>query len=214
MGNLINKSCLVTITGLSDLLVHNVEYSLNPRNPWSKEVNVIAKKRGTNKTTDDMERMQFLQTKMSLWYKEGSDYSKLEIPPRVLRAAIEEGARKVRQGPLVREGLVVSECTDFTYPFNDVSIDDLCHRSWDDFQGGLQFETPVVVQRNKVLRVRARFQMPWKATFKVTYFADLLDEDQMNEWLLIAGMRLGIGDWRPSKSGIFGRFEHKIESVS
>lgn len=210
MSNFETKSCLIKIKGLNDLIVHSVEHSLNPRNQWSKELSALAKKKGTNKTIDVIEKMAYLETKRSLWYAD-DEYTTLEIPPRVLRAVIEAGARKVKAGPQVREGLMVTECIDFSYPFEDVPVDDLCQRSWNDPKGGLQFETPVVVKRSKVMRVRARFQRPWSATFRVEFFSDLLDEVHLEEWLKIAGIRLGIGDWRPEKSGIFGRFDFEVQ---
>ena len=36
---------------------------------------------------------------------------------------------------------------------------------------------------------------------------ELVDQTQLETWLDIAGRRIGLGDWRPAKSGHFGRFE-------
>ena len=36
---------------------------------------------------------------------------------------------------------------------------------------------------------------------------ELVDQPQLESWLAIAGRRIGLGDWRPEKSGDYGRFE-------
>ena len=48
----------------------------------------------------------------------------------------------------------------------------------------------------------------WGATFLVEVDKELVDKEQLGNWLDIAGRRIGIGDWRPGKSGgLYGRFE-------
>lgn len=70
----------------------------------------------------------------------------------------------------------------------------------------VQFTTGVVVQRNRILRTRAKFD-EWAATFTVEVDYELVGERQLASWLDIAGRRIGLGDWRPEKSGHCGRFE-------
>ena len=64
----------------------------------------------------------------------------------------------------------------------------------------------VVVQRSRILRTRALFE-PWGATFVLECDDELVDSEQLDAWLDIAGRRIGLGDWRPEKSGNHGRFE-------
>jgi len=47
----------------------------------------------------------------------------------------------------------------------------------------------------------------WEIDVPVTYDADLLDEAQILNLLARAGEQVGIGNWRPEKKGVFGRFE-------
>ena len=69
-----------------------------------------------------------------------------------------------------------------------------------------QFTKPVVVQRNRILRTRAKFD-DWSCTFHLDTDPELVDRLQLETWLEIGGRRIGLGDWRPEKSGNFGRFE-------
>ena len=104
----------------------------------------------------------------------------------------------------------MEENTQFTYKFDDVNWDELVSRRFDDPKGGLQHQAPVRVQRNAIIRTRALFQ-DWTATFTVFADPELIDRSMLVNWLTTAGKTIGIGDWRPATSGIFGRF--KVQSV-
>ena len=41
---------------------------------------------------------------------------------------------------------------------------------------------------------------------------ELVDRDQLMAWLATGGRRIGLGDWRPEKSGHYGRFD--VEKVT
>ena len=69
-----------------------------------------------------------------------------------------------------------------------------------------QFTVPVVVQRSRLERTRAKFDT-WGVTVIVEADDELVDQQQLESWLDIAGRRIGLGDWRPEKSGDYGRFE-------
>ena len=40
---------------------------------------------------------------------------------------------------------------------------------------------------------------------------ELVDKEKLTAWLARRGRRIGLGDWRPEKSGVFGRFD--VEGV-
>ena len=63
----------------------------------------------------------------------------------------------------------------------------------------------------RILRTRAKFDR-WGATFILDCDDELVDQEQLETWLDIGGRRIGLGDWRPEKSGHFGRFA--VQSVS
>ena len=127
------------------------------------------------------------------------------IPPSVVRAAVEAGARKQKMGGEVRECLVV-ESVEF-----DFDRDALGHRA-DEWAVNLQFHAGVKVGQSRVNRVRPRFP-EWEATALLQVY-DLdngrptIDAEQLRRWATTAGQRIGVGDWRPQTGGgIHGRFD-------
>lgn len=62
-----------------------------------------------------------------------------------------------------------------------------------------------VVQRNGVTRSRAKVPQ-WQATVRFEVDTDFISEKQVRELLEIGGRTVGVGDYRPEKSGPFGRF--------
>ena len=66
---------------------------------------------------------------------------------------------------------------------------------------------PVVIQRQKVLKGRARLDT-WSASFKIIYNEKLIADPQIVKDILIdAGMRIGLMDFRPQKGGPYGCFD-------
>jgi hypothetical protein len=63
-----------------------------------------------------------------------------------------------------------------------------------------------VVQRNGVTRSRAKVP-EWAATVRFEVDTDFIPEKQVRELLEIGGRTVGVGDYRPEKSGPFGRFK-------
>ena len=188
-----------TLRGESALIMHSAA-GLDTTSAISREINEITKKRGTNRTEADELRLKELECQRSLWLEGGEP----SVPHSALRACIETGARKLKQGPLVREGLIVQSCAfEFDRSKHGGSLAEWGVRC--------QFTVPVVVQRNRILRTRARFDLPWSIAAEVYGDPDLVDAAKLETWLDIAGQRIGLGDWRPEKSGAFGRFA--VESV-
>jgi hypothetical protein len=66
---------------------------------------------------------------------------------------------------------------------------------------------PVNIQGSKVLRARARVDN-WKAEFYIIYDKTLLSNtDLIKSALEEAGLRVGIGDYRPQRGGWYGTFD-------
>lgn len=100
----------------------------------------------------------------------------------------------------MREGLIVDAVLAFDYDKEKYGA------TIDELSKSTQFTTPVVVQRNRILRTRAKFD-EWELTFLLDTDEELVDQQQLESWLDIGGRRVGLGDWRPEKSGDYGRFE-------
>lgn len=69
-----------------------------------------------------------------------------------------------------------------------------------------------VVQHQGIIRNRPRLD-EWMATFEIDYEEALVSEEVIVEILKDAGNRIGVGDYRPQRSGPFGRFA-LVEAVS
>ena len=187
----------ICLRGLRPLIMHNSSAGLDKRSPANQEKDAIAKKYGRNRTIRDDERLQELECQTSLWLD--AQTGAPTIPPAALRACIETAARKLKQGPQVREGLLIETVEAFSY-------DTRLGTTAEELGKTVQFTTNVVVQRNRIPRTRAKFD-EWGVTFVVEADDELIDDTQLSHWLAIAGRRIGLGDWRPEKSGDYGRFE-------
>ena len=190
----------IKIKGKTPIIMHNGAAGLDPRSPANLEKKEIARKKGSNRTATDDARLAELECQTSLWLNEKGSPT---IPAAAIRATIEKGARKLKQGPQVREGLIVDSIDVFHY---DESLGN-------DIQAlgkSVQFSVGVVIQRSRILRTRAKFD-EWGLTFTLEIDPELVDQEQLETWLDIAGRRVGLGDWRPDKSGHYGRFE--VETI-
>ena len=193
------------ISGISPLLMHNGAAGLDTRSPLSREIAAITAKRGGNRTESEDERLRELECQRSLWLDADGAPA---IPATAVRAAIEAGARRRKQGTQVRSGLFVLK-TVFEYDRERYGA------TQQEIGNRAQYTVPVVVNRSRVARTRAKFDPPWRCTVTVDVDGELIDKDQLLEWLEIAGRQVGLGDWRPEKSGVFGRFNvESFEAVA
>ena len=192
----------VEIKGIRPIIMHSGA-GLDPRHPANLEKAELTKKRGSNRTESDEARIAELETLLAFWLDWANNPT---IPAAAIRANIETGARKVKQGPQVREGLVVASVDGFDYDIDRYgdTLDQLAQTT--------QFRVGVVVQRQRILRTRAMFELPWACRYTLDCDDELVDKTQLETWLDIAGRRIGLGDWRPEKSGDYGRFE--VVSIS
>ena len=188
---------LVEIRGTRPI-IHHSGAGIDPKHPANIEKSGLARITASNRTEADEDRMAELECQLSLWLDRDG---KPTIPSAAIRSCIETAARKLRQGPQVREGLIVNEVREFSYD-RDRYGEDLA-----TLAQTTQFRTGVVVQRQRILRTRAMFDLPWGCHFTLDCDDELVDQQQLEAWLSIAGRRIGLGDWRPEKSGDHGRFE-------
>ena len=186
----------VSIRGLAPLIMHNGAAGLDSRSPANVEKAIIAKKRGSNRTEADDLRIRELECQTSFWLDSSGTPT---IPAGAIRACIEQAARKLKQGPQVREGLLIESIDEFQYNKE-------LGTTSEELSQTVQFTVGVVVQRARILRTRAKFD-EWGAVFTLEVDEELVDLEQLQIWLDIAGRRIGLGDWRPTCSGDYGRFE-------
>ena len=183
------------IEGLTSLLMCNGLNASNPRAEINQTIKEITSKR--IKADADLIRLAELKCESSIWW--GRD-GKPEIPARVFRAAIEAAAKKSKEGPGVREGLIVAGVL-FEYETKKygVTLEELCVSTQHTVDG--------VMSGRRVPVTRAEFKCPWAADVEVETDETLVDGNRLKAWIELAGRRLGIGAWRPAKSGQFGTFK-------
>ena len=185
----------ITIKGTEPLIMHSA-YGLNLRTELAQEKAAITVKKGSNRTDADDARLAIIECLQAFWL---DDAGEITIPPEAFRKCLETAARKGREGPAVREGLMVFRSA-FKYDRDKLG------NTPEEVANKAQFVTTAVVQRSRVLRVRPKFD-EWSATFSVEYDEELVDRAKLERWIDIGGRRIGLGDWRPEKSGRYGRFE-------
>ncbi|MGQ9570179.1 MAG: hypothetical protein ACUVWN_04590 [bacterium] len=64
---------------------------------------------------------------------------------------------------------------------------------------------PVVVNRGRIIRQRPRLDR-WALSFTLLYDEEEISKATLKEILEVAGKTVGIGDFRPAKGGMFGKF--------
>ena len=64
----------------------------------------------------------------------------------------------------------------------------------------------VVVQKARIMRVRPQFD-DWYMSVSMEVDTEQVDRNFVEQFLRIAGRKVGIGDYRPEKGGSYGRFE-------
>ena len=190
-----------TLAGVTPILMHNGAAGLDTGSPLSREIAAITAKKGGNRTAVDERRLRALECQRSLYL--GAD-GRPTLPEAALRKMIEISARKTRKGTLVREGLIV-ESVRFHYNVKRYGKD------VEKLSRSTQFTVPVVVNK-RILRTRARFDCPWSVVGIADVDPELVDKDKLTAWLATGGRRVGLGDWRPEKSGHYGRFD--VEKVT
>lgn len=189
----------ITIRGTEPLIMHSA-YGLNPRTELAQEKAAITSKPLRNRTESENARLAIVECLLSFWI---DDSGEITIAPEAFRKCLETAARKLKQGGDVREGLIVTRPA-FKYDRSKLgnTPEEVAHKA--------QFVTSVVVQGKRMERVRPKFD-DWSATFSVEYDDELVDRAKLERWIDIGGRRIGLGDWRPEKSGRYGRFE--LESI-
>ena len=174
------KTVQVSIRGISPLLMNK---------PNAAEIADKAKERlaGENRLARQYEDKQ---------YRNGD--GELYIPSIAMRNAIIESGKKIKvkgQGKATYskifgysiffpKGEIIHKLTDLE-PFDIIAVN------------------PNTKGRNMLRRPMLR---EWEATFEIEYDDEEIPAEVLKLALDNAGRRVGVGDWRPQKKGMYGRF--------
>ena len=182
----------------SGLIMHDGLGGLDTDSPERLEIADITRTKTSDRSEAQKARIKLLEVLTCFWKREDDTPT---VPAAAIRSMIERAARKLKQGPLVREGLIVEIVESFEWDKTlGKDIDELASNE------AVRFTVPVKVGQARILRTRPRFR-EWAVTFVLDCDDELIDAGHIENWLDIGGRRIGLGDWRPEKSGTYGRFE-------
>lgn len=130
-----------------------------------------------------------------------NDHGDLCFPTAAFRGALIGGAQGRKIGMMglgtILKGAVfpAEEFTDLVDPDSGKPLTDYV----------LDVRRAVLQKKSAIMRARAKLLM-WAADVKFEIDPDFTFAEQVTEILAVGGTRVGIGNYRPEKSGMFGRF--------
>lgn len=169
------------------LIMHNGQ-TADPTNKWAKAIKLISAKR--KKTDADYEEMARLEFLAGLYM--GADGP--VIPSHMLEGMLIKAAMKFNEGPVARSAVFCPDHARLEYE-GPRGADEL----WADER--FRFSMIVRVQQSRIARMRPSFSK-WAATVTFQVEPTLVNPNRIEEWLVVGGTQIGIGDWRPR----YGRF--------
>ena len=185
----------VTLTGEAPMLMHNGQLA-DPLNKIVKAMKQITAK-GKNKTEADLIKLSELEFKGGLYLD--SKQKNIEIPSHLLEATVKAGAKATRKGKIAEQGVFVETPGKFNYK-GPKTVDALFNS--DDHR----LTIAVVVQKSRIMRTRPKFDS-WSVDATYVYDDQIVNRQEVVEWLTKAGEVAGIGDWRPR----YGRFKVTVK---
>ena len=189
------RSVKLRLNGQSPLLQHSARLA-DPLDPIVKDIKEISSKR--KKTDADLMQMAKFEWVGSLYI---DDNENVVLPAQSIKAALIGGAKKEKNGPQARGGTFIYEAPVLQHDESHKDIEGL----WGDGKSRNVHRASVKVMSSRVMRTRPQFHN-WCADVVVHYDTTQAHESDVVRWLETAGRIIGIGDWRPEKSGNFGRF--------
>lgn len=217
------RKITIVVTGRNELLMHNGKLA-NPMDPATKELNAAYAEWKRKKNDEAFEELSRAEFYGSMYYHEAEGtvigpYWSTDSFHACLKNA---GAKIVKKGRttfknFVAAGLLPGHLDESS----DTDINPLTYassergkpapRSLADLWADKYYRDvrPARVGSSKIMRTRPIFHQ-WKFEVPFTLDTDVLDQDDLERILTIAGQIVGLGDWRPEKGGRRGRFLTKI----
>lgn len=181
----------VEVRGKQPLLMKSAR-SVDPTDPLTKKLKAITSKK-TKKTDDDLAAMDRIEFELGLYHNGATPF----LPDVNIIGTIRDGAKVNRRGREIAAGIdVVESEVPLTYD-GPRDAEKLYEQRYVDRR----------MIKNKgaggaVMRTRPRFNQ-WGLQFTLAVDDEVVSPDHVREALVIAGARVGLGDFRPR----FGRFE-------
>ena len=194
---IIMEKITLKITGTSAILMHS-DRMANPLDPIKKRLTPLTSKK--KKTDDDHEEIAHIEWEAGMYYDE--DLGPF-IPGRMIKAMLIQGAKKTKDGPKIKSGVVVmtDKCKlEYSGP-----------RDLEKMWKAKKFVDmrSVVVQRARLMRCRPIFP-EWSVTAEIVFDGGVIDRADIVRIAETAGALVGMGDYRPENGGDFGRFTVEV----
>lgn len=177
--------------------MHNGRTS-DPLDEYAQKLKKVSAKR--NKTEDDHKLMSDIEQQAGLYW---TDELGVYLPTDNIQRMFLDACKKVKLG---RQAVAIMPSAEYGVP---LIFDG--HKNWSKITTDpkYRFRKAVTVASAKVMRTRPLIPTGWTAEIGIDLDTDLMDVDQLSDITEIAGLRIGIGDWRPGAPrvpGTFGRF--------
>jgi hypothetical protein len=175
------------LTGVAPLLMNNGQQS-DPLNEWTKLKKRITDKR--KKTEADHEEIGRLGWMGALYLFNGAPC----IPREAIKATLLRAGMTLKKGPKVKPGIVCEAHAPLIY---DGPAD--AKALWAD--GRFTHRVTKSQKGVRVVRTRPIF-LPWEADILIAFQDEMLNPDEVDEIVAIAGHTIGFLDERPE----YGRY--------
>jgi len=182
------QECSYRLTGRTALIFHNGQLA-DPLNYYAKEMKKLTGKKA--KTEADHERIAEIEFKGGLYLNEDK---RVIMPPEGIEAIVVAGAKKSKNGMNAKAGVYCPEAALLEYD-GPTDPDEL----WKDER--FRLTTGVKVQNKRLQRTRPIFRK-WAATITLMVNTEMVNEEELFNWIVTAGLTCGSFDWRP-KHGQF-----------
>jgi len=190
------KELTLKITGISPILL-SADKLADPLDPATIAHKALTSKR--KKTEEDHLAIARSQWEGLLYW---DDKLNVVLPTQNIRATMLNGAKMNKLGTQIKRGTIMLE--------DKVELNYGAKLTKDQLWEGRYIDRrSVVVSNARVMAYRPRF-IDWSAKFTIAYDESILDESDIVRSMQNAGSFVGIGGFRPEKSGTFGRFEVAI----
>lgn len=194
----------INLQGTSPLLQHNIQMA-DPNCYWTKLSKANSAVRGAKRTEAieaEMTKIKFLG---SLYIdKTYGPY----VPATWLKGSLIQAGKARKKGTAIKTGVVL---TDEVFPlaYDGPRTPEGLYDEIENFSHFAMVNVGTGGVKKMVPCTRPMFRN-WSLEATGMYDEESLDEDDFQWAIERAGLVVGIGDWRPEKGGIFGRFETKL----
>ena len=175
------------LTGVAPLLMHNGRLS-DPLDQWAQAIKKVSDKR--KKTHADHEEIGRLERYGSLYLTSGCPC----IPLQAIKATLHRSAMTLKKGPKVKAGIVCEQHVLLKYD-GPRGADAL----W--LEERFRDRRTKSLRGSRIVRTRPVF-FPWEATIILAFNDEIVNPDEVEEFVTVAGHTIGLLEERPE----YGRF--------